>query len=78
MITGFDVGTQVKWNDENTLTTGVIRKVFYQPETVEVDGQTFRVEVSDHSPTYLVQHHTGELLILPHQAVFLKDMNAHT
>ena len=78
MITGFEVGAKVKWNEENTLTTGVIRKVFYTSQDVEVGGQFQHVEINDNAPVYLVQHHTGDMLLLAHQDLFLKDMNTHT
>lgn len=78
MITGFEIGTEVKWNYEGTLTTGIVEHVFYRPELIDLDGKTVRVSVTDDSPTYLIRHHSGEQFILPHRDVFLNSMNDHT
>ena len=78
MITGFQEGTQIKWNRENVLTTGVVKRVFRKSQDIELNGEQVHVEVSEHSPSYLVEHYTGDLVILPHTEVMLKEMNAHT
>ena len=77
MITGFNPGTKVKWSEENTLTTGTIEKVFHESGTVKLNGQKIDFRV-DASPVYLIKHHSGRHLLLPHSEVFLKNMNFHT
>ena len=78
MISGYQVGTEVKWNLENTLTTGTIERVFRESDVIEIDGRRLIVNVSRNSPTYLVRHHSGQYLVLPHQDVMLKRTNLHT
>ncbi|MCA9912476.1 MAG: hypothetical protein KC496_03985 [Anaerolineae bacterium] len=78
MITGYKIGTDVKWNEENTLTTGVIEQVFYQPTTALVNGQECSIAVSEKSPTYLVRHHDGKQLVLRHVDVMKEHTNHHT
>lgn len=78
MITGYDVGTEVKWNEENTLTIGTVRQVFRQSGETEVHGQRIYVKVSEESPSYLIQKTDGTYVILPHQDVMLKETNLHT
>lgn len=78
MIQGYDAGTEVKWNEDNTLTTGVIEEVLYQSGTIDVNGDPIWIEVGDHSPVYLVRHHTGSLITLEHTDVMLQHTNHHT
>lgn len=78
MISGYEVGTEVKWNSSNSLATGTVEKVFREPEDIEIAGQKLHVGVSENSPTYLIRHQNGEYTILPHRDVFLKHMNDHT
>jgi len=78
MIQGYEIGTEVKWNREDTLTTGHIEQVYHQPTTVELDGETVHVAVTDNSPSYLIRHHTGEHVILPHRDIMMEHTNHHT
>jgi len=78
MITGYRVGTEVKWNEQETLTTGIVEQVFHEPGEVVMNGSTVKVEADGDNPVYLIRHHTGDHLLLPHTDVFLKDMNRHT
>jgi hypothetical protein len=68
----------VKWNLEDTLTTGVIQQVLHQSGNVEMNGVTSWVAVGENSPVYLVRHHTGELVVLEHRDVMLEHTNHHT
>lgn len=78
MIQGYEAGTEIKWNEENTLTTGVIERVFTESQDIELDGETSHVTVGNEVPTYLVRHHSGRRLILAHEDVMLKRTNPHT
>lgn len=78
MISGFEPGTEVKWNLDNVLTTGIVRRVFRWPQDVEVDGRHFHVEVNHNSPSYLIEHHSGQVVVLPHTALMRRHVNAHT
>ncbi len=78
MIQGYAVGTDVKWNEENTLTTGVIEQVFHQPGMVLVNGEECAVEVSGNSPTYVIRHHSGDQVMLRHVDVMKEHTNLHT
>lgn len=78
MIRGFEVGTEVKWNENNTLTTGVIKVAYRQSFTVELDGNLFDIKVSKNSPSYLIRTADSELVVLPHTAVTRHHSNLHT
>ena len=78
MITGYAVGTRVKWNEQNTFTTGVIEQVFRETQEVDLNGESVLVKVGDDSPSYLIRDHTNRYLILPHADVILKASNVHT
>ncbi len=78
MIRGYEIGTEVKWNLESTLTTGVIERVLHQSGNIEVNGAPMWVTVGEHSPVYLVRHHSGQRLVLEHRDVMLEHSNSHT
>lgn len=78
MISGYDVGTEVKWNDNNALQVGVIEKVFTQSQRIQLKDRISDINVGDDSPTYLISTADGEQLILRHQDVMLKSFNHHT
>jgi len=78
VISGYVIGTEVKWNEDNTLTTGVIKDVYRSSAEITIDGQTRLIEVSDDVPTYLIEDHDGNILILAHTDVTLKSSNLHT
>ncbi len=78
MITGYEIGTEVKWNQANSLETGVVEAVYRTPTRVVLNGELVQVEVSDGSPTYLILRYDGQHVLLPHQAVMLKSTNSHT
>ena len=84
MISGYEIGTQVKWNENGGITTGRIEKVFHRPRLIDLNGIRVRVSVTNDSPTYLIQRDTPAPdapndvhVVLPHQRVFLEDANAH-
>lgn len=79
VITGYRAGTEVKWNEDQSIATGTIEQVFRESQVVEVDGDQLHVEVSDNSPTYLVRHHnTGAPILIAHRSLFRRHMNEHT
>lgn len=78
MINGFDVGTEVKWNEDNTLQVGVVKRVFHQPEDVQINGVTVHVEVREESPTYLIFDDDQQYILMPHDELMLKSTNLHT
>lgn len=78
MISGYVMDTEVKWNEANDLTTGTIKEVYRSSTEVTIDGKTKFVEVSDDAPTYLIEDHDGNTLILAHTDVTLKSSNLHT
>jgi len=78
MIRGYDVGTEVKWNAHNTLTTGTICAIYRQDTEIEIDGERVPVSVSASSPTYLIEQHDGRKCIMAHGDVVLKSSNLHT
>ena len=78
MISGYVIGTEVKWNENNDLTTGIIKDVYRSSRKVTIDGETKFVEVSDDVPTYLIEDHDGNTLIMAHTEVTLKSSNLHT
>lgn len=78
MITGYKVGTEVKWTVLNTFETGIIEAVYYSPTDVVIDRQTFHVAVSNNSPSYLVARPDGSHVVLAHQEVMMNSTNFHT
>ena len=78
MISGYVIGTEVKWNEDNVLTTGIIKEVYRSSTEVNLDGQAKFIEVSDDVPSYLIEDHDGNTLVLPHTDVTLKSSNLHT
>ncbi len=78
MISGYVIGTEVKWNENNVLTTGIIQQVYRSSTEVTLDGQTKVVEVNEDVPSYLIEDHEGNGLILSHTDVSLKSSNLHT
>jgi hypothetical protein len=68
----------VKWNEENTLVTGEIEIVFYDSVEFENGDELIQVEVSENSPSYLIRRTNDGFVVLPHQAVMLKETNFHT
>lgn len=78
MISGYEVGTEVKWNEDNTLTTGIIKDVYRASTTINVNSKKIMVEVNKDAPSYLIKRHTGDYLVLPHTALMLKSTNLHT
>ena len=78
MISGYEVGTEVKWNTANTLTFGSIIEVIRETKSLYVNGQFLNVKVSDNSPTYIIVKSSGELVVLDHREVMLKSTNPHT
>lgn len=81
MITGYDPGTAVKWNDDEagTLRTGYVLRRFHEPGSFTINGEEMDIEVIGDSPTYVVEderdHNT---IVLDHREVFTEHMNAHT
>lgn len=78
MISGYDVGTEVKWNDTNSLQVGIIQQVFTHSTHIQLSGKPTHVSVSDNSPKYLILTSDDEQVILPHQDVVRKTVNNHT
>lgn len=78
MIKGYDVGTEVKWNEERTLVTGVVEQVIHRSATVQIDGEVVAIEANENSPTYVIRHNSGRIVILPHTAVMREHTNLHT
>lgn len=78
MITGYTVGTRVKWNEENAFETGVVMRVYRADADIEVDGEMMHVEVSDKSPAYLVMRDDGGHVVLSHVDVMQQRVNVHT
>jgi len=79
MITGYTAGTEVKWNEDNSLVTGVIEATYYKPTVVEIEGEPVKVDVSSNSPTYLIHRlDDGRHCIMAHTDVMLKSTNLHT
>lgn len=78
MIAGFDVGTRVKWNYDNTLVRGVVRQVLRDPGTVEVDNRPMEMQITDNSPAYVVAKDDGETYLISHRDLMLDNVNEHT
>lgn len=78
MISGYSVGTEVKWNDNGGLSTGVITRVFVNLDEAVKAGESITAEVSEKSPVYLVERPDGRNLILHHEDIMLNKSNEHT
>jgi hypothetical protein len=79
MISGYEPGTEVKWNSiGETLTIGTVAKVYRASTDVELDGEVVHVDVREDSPSYLINRADGGQIILSHHDVMLKEVNEHT
>lgn len=81
IIKGYDPGTEVRWNDEETgsFCTGIVRSRYYNPDSTEIDGETIEITVIGQSPTYKVEEKSNErMIIIDHTKVTLRHGNDHT
>lgn len=78
MISGYSVGTEVKWNEQGALTTGVIKRVYTNLDEAVKAGEPITAEVHEKSPVYLVERPDGRTLILHHEDIMLNKSNEHT
>jgi|GEM_PF-4043235 len=81
IIKGYDPGTAVKWNDEETggFRTGIVRSRYYDPDSTEINGETIEITVIGQSPTYKVEDGSNErMIIIDHTKVTMRHQNDHT
>jgi hypothetical protein len=78
MIAGFDVGTRVKWNENNAFVTGVVQRVIREPGPIDVDNRPMDIQVTDGSPAYVVAKDNGETYLISHRDLMLDNVNEHT
>ena len=78
MIAGFEVGTRVKWNYDNTLVRGVVQRVIREPGPLKVDNRPMEVLVTDDSPAYVIEKENGETWVISHNDLMRDDVNEHT
>ncbi len=78
MIQGYEIGTKVKWNDSNSLETGVVEEIFSLPLHYEVNGHTIFINATEDSPYYLIHLSRGGHIVLSHEETMLKQVNSHT
>lgn len=71
-IQGYEIGTEVKWNDEQAggFRTGIVRARYYDPDVTEINGQSIEINVIGNSPTYEIEAaDDADVLILNHTTV---------
>ncbi|MEO1162736.1 MAG: hypothetical protein AAFV98_03045 [Chloroflexota bacterium] len=71
-IQGYDVGTEVKWTDEEStgFCTGIVRARFYDPSITEINGQEIEINVIGNSPEYAVeQSNDADIIVINHTKV---------
>ncbi len=69
MLNNYDLGTEVRWEDNGIVGSGIIEQVFRHSGTINVLGIPIPVRIADDHPAYLVRHPSGERLILDHTEV---------
>lgn len=73
MISGFPIGTTVEWDNDEGLSTGIVRARYYNPGQYEVDGEAIEVTVVDKSPQYAVEDNINQhVIVMPHNKIFKK------
>lgn len=72
MLTGYSVGTEVKWNHDDALHSGTILKVYR-----EFEAQTPDSPLNDGPLNYLILSERGGYIVLPHHDVMAKQTNSH-
>ena len=71
MISGYPIGTTVKWDEEEGFCTGIVRGRYYNPGQYEVDGHTIDIEIVEKSPQYAVEDNKKQqVIVMPHNKVF--------
>jgi len=78
MIAGFEVGTRVKWNYDNTLVRGVVQRVIRELGPLKVDNRPMEILVTDDSPAYVVEKENGKTYVISHNDLMRDDVNEHT
>lgn len=76
MISGYEAGTEVRWNDDNSPQAGIIERVFHRDATIELENQQIHIVVRSNAPVYLVRQQAGgNYRILPHRDVIIANAN---
>jgi hypothetical protein len=80
-IQGYELGTEVKWNDEESgaFRTGIVLSRYYDPDITEIDGASIEINVIGNSPAYKVEDERNQkMIIIDHSKVTMRHQNDHS
>jgi len=75
MITGYRMGLEVEWQDDEDLESGIIEDVFYETRKIMLDCQFVLIRVTPDAPTYLIRDSSGEAVVKQHKDLTLSEVS---
>lgn len=78
MFSSYEIGTEVKWNEDNRIQTGVVKQIITNLPPLDVDGQVLTTATDAATLRYLIERPGGAQVVLPHRVLMRRHVNDHT